>query len=84
MLDLFEAPKSAGYTEDETAQLLGVTAQTLRNWRVGYRNKSGEYAPRLVKGREWYKLRESKRAPVLYDPTWVAKMVEIKKLKEAM
>lgn len=79
MLNLFE--QTYTYTEPVVAELLGVTRQTLRNWRVGYRNALGEYPPRLTEGKEWYKIRKSRRAPVYFDPAWVNGMIEKKQLK---
>ena len=70
------------YTEAEAAEAIGVSRQTLRNYRVGYRNATGTYPPKLTEGREWYKLRQSKRAPVLFSAEWVERMMQLKLMKE--
>ena len=54
MLDLFEKKKE--YHEEAVARRLGISRQTLRNWRVGYTNKLGTYPPKLTEGVEWRKL----------------------------
>ena len=72
---------SGGYTEAEVALLLGITQQTLRNMRVGYKSGGYSYPPRLTKGVEWYKLRETKRAPVRYSVDWVRGMEHLRELK---
>jgi len=77
-------PSGAGaYTEAEVAELIGVSQPTLRNWRVGYKNAAGYYPPKLTEGKHWYKLRQSKRAPVMFDAPWVDEIAEAKqKLKD--
>ena len=85
MLDLFEqhAPVKEGYNETKAAAMIGVARQTLRNWRLGYSNANGTYPPKLTEGVEWYKLRKSRRAAVMFSHDWVMKMSELKKqLKE--
>jgi len=74
---------AGAYTEPEAAVLIGVSQPTLRNWRVGYKTTAGVYPPRLTEGKHWYKLRQSKRAPVMFNKVWVDKIAEAKKtLKE--
>ena len=74
-------PVDHDLTEDETAVVLEVSRQTLRNMRLGYKNAYGPYPPKLVKDVHWYKFRLSKRAPVLFKLEWVNKMLDIKRLK---
>lgn len=68
------------YTESETAELLGVTRQTLRNWRVGV----GKYPPRLTEGEQWYKLRQTRSSPVFYAREWVDGMRELNQQKKEL
>ena len=74
-------PVDHDLTEAETAVVLGVNRQTLRNMRLGYTNAHATYPPKLVKGQHWFKFRESKRAPVLFRMGWVNTMLDIKRLK---
>lgn len=78
-MELFEKT-THDYTEKEVLAALGVTVQTLRNWRMGYRN----YPAKLVEGRDWYRLTDSIRAPVYYSGNWVDKMKQIKQLKDEL
>lgn len=81
MIDLFAQEKKRDLTEPEVAEMLGVCLQTMRNWRVGYNG----YPPRLTQGVEWYKLRNTRRAPVMYSIAWVERMLEARKnLKEVL
>lgn len=74
---------AGAYTEAEAAELIGVSQPTLRNWRVGYKNATGYYPPKLTEGKHWYKLRQSKRAPVMFNAPWVDEIAEAKqKLKD--
>jgi DNA-binding XRE family transcriptional regulator len=73
-------PVDHDLTEEETAAVLGVTRQTLRNMRVGYKNAYGYYPPKLVKDVHWHKFRESKRSPVLFKLEWINKMLGIQRL----
>jgi len=74
---------AGAYTEPEAAVIIGVSQPTLRNWRVGYKTVAGVYPPRLTEGVQWYKLRQSKRSPVMFDQAWVDRIAEAKKtLKE--
>lgn len=80
-MDLFEQKKRRDLTEPEVAEMLGVCMQTLRNWRVGY----STYPPRLTEGVQWYKLRNTRRAPVMYDLAWVESMLEARQnMKEVL
>ena len=72
-------PVDHDLTEEETASVLGVTRQTIRNMRVGYTNAYGSYPPKLEKNDQWYKFRESKRSPVLFRLGWVNKMLEMQR-----
>lgn len=69
------------YTETEVAEILGLSRQTLRNWRAGHSKRGREYGPVLEEGRHWYKLRNTRCSPVLYSPEWVEGMKEINKMK---
>lgn len=87
--DLFEERKAQvsnwlgpGVEESEAAERVGVSKQTLRNWRLGYTNAYGYYPAKLTEGVEWRKERDSKRSPVLFDPEWVGKLEQIKKQQE--
>lgn len=71
-------------TEQETADVLGITRQTLRNMRVGYTNANGWYAPKMLVDTHWYKLRQTKRAPVFIRREWIDKMLEIKRIKSEL
>jgi len=73
VIDLFEQPRQ-DLTEPEVESRLGVCRQTLRNWRVGYTIKGKYYESRLTEDVEWYKLRKTKRSPVLYRIGWVEQM----------
>ena len=72
------------YNELQAAEKLGVARQTLRNWRLGYSNATGTYPPRLTEGKHWFKLRKSRRAPVLYSIEWVEAMISIKHQKQEL
>jgi len=83
MLNLFAQPEEnrPDCTEEEVLVILGVTRQTLRNWRTGY---GGTREPKLIKGRDWYRLQAHKTAPVMYSGRWVAGMEAINKIKEEL
>lgn len=76
-MNLFEQKP---YTEQEVVERIGVTRQTLRNWRVGH----GKYPPRLKEGEQWYKLRQTRCSPVMYDRAWVDSMAEIHQQKKEL
>jgi hypothetical protein len=79
-MDLFEQGRAADYLESEVVELLGVTVQTLRNWRRGYKDRS----PRLTKGKDWYKATEQRTAPVYYSGKWVEGMIKLNQLKQEL
>ena len=79
-MDLFEQKTTTDYIESEVVELLGVTVQTLRNWRRGYKG----CPPRLTKGEDWYKATENRTAPVFYSGKWVEGMIELNKLKKEL
>jgi hypothetical protein len=79
-MDLFEQGRAADYLESEVVELLGVTVQTLRNWRRGYKDQ----APRLTKGKDWYKATEQRTAPVYYSGKWVEGMIKLNQLKQEL
>ena len=83
MLDLFA--NESGYRECDVANLLGLSRQTLRNWRCGYTTASGTFIePVMIEGTHWWKQRKTPRAPVMISHIWVAKQLEIKRIKEAL
>ena len=55
--------------EVEAAERLGITRQTLRNWRKGYEG----YPARLVQGEHWKKLGNT----VFFDSLWVEQMEDV-------
>lgn len=81
-MDLFK-PIITAYDEASVASLLGVSRQTLRNWRLGYTNVNGYHPPILTENVHWRKIRKTRKGQVLFEPDWVAKQLEIKRLKEA-
>lgn len=65
-----------GISETEAADRLGVSRQTLRNWRVG----NGRYPARLEKGVHWRKV----GATVVFDAEWVERMEIIMRQKDEL
>lgn len=79
MLDLFEKR----YDEEAVAQRIGVSRQTLRNWRVGYTNKAGTYPPKLTEGVEWRKL-GNRKTKVVFDRAWADRMEDLYNQKQEL
>jgi transposase-like protein len=63
--------------EVEVAKRMGLTRQTLRNWRRGYQARTGAYPAKLTEGEQWVKI----GATVVYSAEWVEKMERNKQEK---
>lgn len=72
-MNLFEKPP---VKETDVAERLGVTRQTLRNWRRG----RGAYPAKLVEGEHWWKHRQH----VVFAPEWVEQMEYIHNEKKEL
>lgn len=57
-------------TELEAAKRLGVTRQTMRNWRCGYRGLGGKFHAPKLGAETWYKI----GAMVVYDVNFVEEL----------
>jgi len=64
-------------SETEFANISGVTLQTARNWRLGYRKGDKTYAP-IIRPEEWKKIGRG----IFYADATVEEFKDFKKTKE--
>lgn len=79
------------YTEPEAARLLGISKETLRQWRLGYtvttKNGTRYSYPAKFPAEQgiWWKVGSAPNAPVCWKKDWVDHLAEMRSaMKKAL